>query len=790
MKQHVYLLSFLLLSFVASAQTTYVVSSAADSGPNTLREAISRINSGTDAAPYTVTFSTAGPVTLTAALPAITRSCTITGFSTLTPATATGGTTIERSGSAGNFSVLSFNGTGITVYLQDLLLQGGAAGSGEGGALYVNAGGGNVTINRCLIRNSTAISGGGARVISGTLTLSDCQFANNTATNTSGSGVFGGALGINCSTFTANRCTFTGNSARFGGVLDSFATNATMANCTFTGNSATSVANCIYLNPGTAMDVIHCSFIRNLGRDMVLDLDGGSARMLNCLLLGNQNRNLFTIGQKPTTLGGNVSDNADDSRTLTDPTDKTGLRLFAGPLQQNNGGLVATCSIGDCSPAKDAGVTSSTAVTIPTTDANNKPRTGAPDAGAFEVQVPTSVSLTAGNSGTITCVNQVLTSSLSGGTSGTYVFAGPGLSTTTTSTTAIASQAGTYTVTVTSAEGCTASATTSVFADTASPGISLSVSNSGIITCSTQAVTLTAGSPTAGSSFSFTSPGGAVQTTNLLTVNTTGIYSVTATNPQNGCVSSTTATVTSSTEVPGVSLTATNGGVLVCGTQTLTLTAGSQTNGVSYSFTGTNPFTTSGNSIIVAAPGQYSVSALNPANGCFSTTSLTVSENLIPPGPVSIDKSGAIGCGPNSVTLSASATGAVSYTLLPANQSSASGQFVVTSTGSYTVIAANGTGAGCQSSGTTTVNQGVGAVAGPMSLSGQPNAANPGRLSATGTGVRFVFTGPNGYVFSAVYRSSGTYNVIANGIIAPGVYTLTVYGTEGCPPATSSITVQ
>ena len=789
MKKYVYLFCILILSSVASAQTTYVVSSAADSGPNTLREAISRINSGTDAAPYTVAFSTAGPVTLTAALPAITRSCTITGFSTLTPASATGGTLIERLGTAGNFRILSFNGTGITVYLQDLVLQGGAAGSGEGGALYVNASGGNVTINRCLIRNSTAISGGGARIISGTVTLTDCQFVNNTATNTLDAGVYGGALAINGSTFTANRCTFTGNRARYGGALDSYATNATMANCTFTGNSSTVSGICIYLNSGTAMDVIHCSFIRNLSGEMVLILDGARARLVNCVMIGNQNRNLFTAASKPTTLGGNVSDNTDDSRTLTDPTDKTGLLLFAGPLQQNPGGLVATCSIGDCSPAKDAGVSSSTAVTIPTSDANNKPRSGAPDAGAFEVQVPTSVSLTAGNSGTITCVNQVLTASLSGGTSGTYVFAGPGLSTTTISTTAIASQAGTYTVTVTSAEGCTASATTSVFSDTASPGISLSVSNSGIITCSTQAITLTAGSPTAGSSFSVTSPGGAVQTTNQLTVNTTGTYSVTATNPQNGCVSSTTAAVTSSTEVPGVSLTATNGGVLVCGTQTLTLTAGSQTNGVSYSFTGTNPFTISGNSIIVAATGQYSVSALNPATGCFSTTSLTVSENLIPPGPVSINQSGA-GCGPNSVTLSASANGAVSYTLLPANQSGASGQFVVTSTGTYTILAANGTGAGCQSYGTATVNQGVGAVAGPISMSGQPNAANPGRLAATGTGSRFVFTGPNGYVFSAVYRSSGTYNVIANGIIAPGVYTLTVYGTEGCPPATSSITVQ
>ena len=706
MKKCLYLLSVLLFSLSARAQTAYVVSNAADDGPSILRDVINRINSGADPAPYTVNVAIAGPVSLSTALPAITQSCTITGVSMLTPATATGGTTIERSNTARNFSVLSFSGSGITVWLQDLILQNGAAGSGEGGALLINANGGTVTLNRCLIRNSRAFSGGGASITAGTVTIYDSQFANNSVTNVGGGGVFGGALAITCATLTANRCTFTGNSAKFGGAVDSYATNATLENCTFTGNSGgtNGNANCIYLNAGTAMDIIHCSFIGNLTANMVVDLDGASARLLNCLMAGNFGRNLFVIGSKPTSLGSNVTDNADDSRTLDKPTDRTGIPLSYGSLQQNNGGLVATCSIADCSPARNAGVTSSTAVTIPTTDANKKSRIGTPDAGAFEVQAPTTVSLTAGISGTVTCRNQTLTAALSGGTNGTYIFVGPGLSTTTTSGTAIARQTGTYSVTVTSAEGCSASAITSVSADTVTPGVSLSVTNSGELTCSIQTLTLTAGSATGGVNFSFTSPGGSIQPTNQITTNAAGTYSITATNPQNGCVSSTTTSVTSSTELPGVSLMATNGGVIACGIQTLTLTADSPTNGISYSFAGTNSFTTSGTAIFVATAGQYSVSALNEVTGCFSTTSLTVSENQIPPGAVSITRAGAIGCGPNSVTLSAGAVGAVSYTLLPGNQSNTSGQFVVTATGTYTVVAADGTGAACQSLGTATVD--------------------------------------------------------------------------------------
>ena len=49
-------------------------------------------------------------------------------------------------------------------------------------------------------------------------------------------------------------------------------------------------------------------------------------------------------------------------------------------------------------------------------------------------------------------------------------------------------------------------------------------------------------------------------------------------------------------------------------------------------------------------------------------------------------------------------------------------------------------------------------------------------LSGVATGSSFTFTGPNGYVFSNVFRTAGTYNIVAEGIKDPGTYTLIING--------------
>ncbi len=52
-------------------------------------------------------------------------------------------------------------------------------------------------------------------------------------------------------------------------------------------------------------------------------------------------------------------------------------------------------------------------------------------------------------------------------------------------------------------------------------------------------------------------------------------------------------------------------------------------------------------------------------------------------------------------------------------------------------------------------------------------------LTATGNGTKFVFTGPNGYVYTYVYRDFGSRIISAVGVKEPGTYTLTVYGPAG-----------
>ena len=65
----------------------------------------------------------------------------------------------------------------------------------------------------------------------------------------------------------------------------------------------------------------------------------------------------------------------------------------------------------------------------------------------------------------------------------------------------------------------------------------------------------------------------------------------------------------------------------------------------------------------------------------------------------------------------------------------------------------------------------------------------PVRLVGRATGTAFVFTSPNGYVFSNVYRSGGTYNVIGEGVVKPGIYTLTSTYTNNCGTNTVSQSV-
>ena len=168
---------------------------------------------------------------------------------------------------------------------------------------------------------------------------------------------------------------------------------------------------------------------------------------------------------------------------------------------------------------------------------------------------------------------------------------------------------GTYSVTLTSANGCTSSASIVVGQDQTVPTVSISPSSA----------TLTCNSPTASLSAIGT---GSVkwstgQTSPIISVNASGTYSVTLTG-SNGCTSSASVVVGQDQTVPTVSISPSSA-TLTCNSPTASLSA-IGTGAVKWNTNQTTP------SISVSASGTYSVT-LTGANGYFSLASVVIGQD-------------------------------------------------------------------------------------------------------------------------------------------------------------------
>ncbi len=154
------LASLLLIFFVTSParSQTYIVTNSSDSGPGSLRQAITAANSAQG--PATIDFAKGvGTVQLQSALPIISQSVTING-----------GTGNAVSGS-GQERIFFVDAPGASVAINNLLLidglakrwwqdSGGGGGAGLGGALFVNAG--DVTVSGVRFAQNSAVGGAGS----------------------------------------------------------------------------------------------------------------------------------------------------------------------------------------------------------------------------------------------------------------------------------------------------------------------------------------------------------------------------------------------------------------------------------------------------------------------------------------------------------------------------------------------------------------------------------------------------------------------------------------------------
>jgi hypothetical protein len=210
--------------------STFVVQTAADSGPGSLRDGITQANSNTDPS-HTISFApnVNGTITLNSALPDLAAGISITG-------PGAKALTVARSAAAPtNFSVFTVH-SGVFVTIRGLTISGGNATSGGG----INNQGTLLLQDSAVSGNTATEQGGGIFSSHGvgtagpSVTVDHSLISNNQITNA----VDGGSAGIEITSGNLNlqSSTVTGNNPTGIG-MD--AGTATILNSTIAGNMAT-----------------------------------------------------------------------------------------------------------------------------------------------------------------------------------------------------------------------------------------------------------------------------------------------------------------------------------------------------------------------------------------------------------------------------------------------------------------------------------------------------------------------------------------------------------------------
>jgi PKD repeat protein len=341
-----------------------------------------------------------------------------------------------------------------------------------------------------------------------------------------------------------------------------------------------------------------------------------------------------------------------------------------------------------------------------------------------------------------------------------------------------------YTVNVYGQYGCFSTDTATVFVDTTliSPVVSLNPDTLNICQGTTGTYTLAAICDVTTATFSWAgSTGGPINSTNdTLTVNTpnqTITYTVTATDPANGCKSSATSSLFVRPK-PTVNISSPTQTICKNGTAVINLNIGNTGGALTSTYTTTwNPSGLTGTSISVTPDSNtYFVATVTSAYGCQRIDSLliNVDTTLISPS-ITVTPSIVDLCAVNltSVQLVASTDATLpTYVWTPNNVGSTNDTVVVnpTNTTSYTVTVTDQFG--CSSSALSVVNVNASPTANFTSVLGANNTVDFTSTSVSGS--TFSWTFGDGST-SAIENPTHTY-------ATPGTYdvTLVVTNAGGC----------
>ena len=314
-------------------------------------------------------------------------------------------------------------------------------------------------------------------------------------------------------------------------------------------------------------------------------------------------------------------------------------------------------------------------------------------------------------------------------------------------------------------------------------------STAGILTCNNFSVALNS---TLGSmNYTWSAPsGGSVVSANTQSTSANGVgdYTLSITNPTNGCTYSTTTTVLQNTIAPVLS--AGNNPTLSCTTTTVNLNGSvtSPTNAVVI-WTGSTLCGANTSTVTQACgPGIYTLTATDPLNSCVSSSTVEVFQNITVPTPSISTAALILDCNNPIQTATVTSTPntdvSFSWSALPSSLSADNTVATFNNIGTYICTLTN-TLSNCTStiqvavSNNTTIPISIASTVGTLTCNNFSVA-----LNSTLGNMNYTWTAP----FGGSVTTSTTQSTVANGV---GDYTLSIIDpTNGCTYSTTTTVLQ